>query len=410
MTHPTPYASPLRGRYLVHNRGWNAFLRAADRLLAALPRRETARPSGAPRRVLLAVGGHLGDAVIATSAVALLRQALPASEIGIVLGSWARPALEGHPSIRWIHSVDHWKSNRSAGSLSVKWRRYATSWRSALAEIRRVGYDAAIDMYMYYPNMAGLLWGAGIPVRVGWTSGGYGPLYTHPVDWSDREEHTAEQQARLVRVLVPELGDMPAPRYELPPVPRDAALRAETVLREAGLQPGRYVVVHTGPGSPLREWPAASWRQLAERLTADGHRLAFTGSGIEQACRIADITRDLPGCVDLCNRLDWQGFVHAITCADAVVAVETVATHVAAAVGTPCVAIWSGIGRMSHWRPRSEECTVLIGSVPCAPCFRSRGCEAMSCVRDVSVDAVAQALRSHLRRAARDLAASSVGW
>jgi ADP-heptose:LPS heptosyltransferase len=408
VTFPTPYASPLRGRFLVHNPTWSTFLRLADLLLAAVPRRGIAPSLGEPRRVLLALGGHLGDAVIATTAIALVRQALPAAEIGVVLGSWAKPALEGHPRLRWIHTVDHWKSNRSAASRPAKWLRYRASRAHALREIRAVGYDAAVDLYMYYPNMAGLLWRAGIPVRVGYTSGGYGPLYTHPVDWSDGEDHTAEQQARLLRVLLPALGDTLA-RYELPPVPEDARQRVEAVLREAGLQPSGYIVVHMGPGSRLREWPAAKWRQLAEWLTADGHRLAFTGSGDEQARRIAEVTRDVRGCVDLCNRLTWQEFVHVVACAELLVGVETVAAHVAAAVMTPCVAIWSGIGRLSHWRPRGGECTVLMSPVPCAPCFRSRGCSAMSCVRDVSVDAVLEAVHSHLRPAERDLEARWVG-
>jgi ADP-heptose:LPS heptosyltransferase len=366
-------------------------------LLAVVTRGEAAPLSAEPRRLLLAVGGHLGDAVMVTSAIALLRQALPTTEIGIVLGSWAKAALAGHPRLRWIHTVDHWKMNRSAASLPAKWLRYRASLRHALREIRAVGYDAAVDLYMYYPNVAGLLWRAGIPVRVGYTSGGYGPLYTHPVDWSDSEGHTAEQHARLLRVLLPTLGDTPVSRYELPPIAEKASRRAAAVLRDAGLQPGAYVVVHIGSGSPLREWPAAKWRLLAEQLTADGHRLAFTGSGDEQARRIADVTRDLRGCVDLCNQLDWPEFVRVVGCAELLVGVETVAAHVAAAVGTPCIAIWTGISRVSHWRPLGGECTLLMNPVPCAPCFRSRGCEAMSCVRDVSVDAVLEAVRSHLQ-------------
>jgi ADP-heptose:LPS heptosyltransferase len=208
-----------------------------------------------------------------------------------------------------------------------------------------------------------------------------------------------------LRVLLSGLRDTPASRYELPPVPESARGRADAVLRDAGLQPGAYVVVHMGSGSPLREWPAAKWRQLAGELTADGHWLAYTGSGDEQARRVAEVTRDLPRCVDLCNRLDWQEFVRVVARAQLLVGVETVAAHVAAACGTPSVAIWTGIGRLGHWRPLGGECTALISPVPCAPCFRSRGCEAMSCVRDVPVARVLEAVRSHLRRANADLEA-----
>jgi ADP-heptose:LPS heptosyltransferase len=397
VTFPSPLPSPLRGRYLVHNPGWNAFLGLADRLLAVGTSTESPPIPREPRRVLLAVGGHLGDAVIVTSAVALLRRGLPQAEIGIVLGSWARAAIDGHPGVRWIHTVDHWKGNRSPTSLAKKWMRYRATTRRALKEIRGVGYDVAVDLYMYYPNMATLLWRAGIPVRVGYTSGGYGPLYTHPVDWQDSEEHTAEQQAKMLRVLVPALADTPVGGYELAPVAATAERQAGTVLSANGLQRGEYVVVHIGSGSPLREWPASKWRELAKRLTAEGYRLAFTGSGDEQARAIAQVTQGLRGCADLCNRLRWPEFVSVVAGAALLVGVETVAAHVAAAVGTPSVALWTGIGRLSHWRPLAAQCTVLMSAVPCAPCFRSRGCSAMACVRDVTVDTVLDAVRARVQ-------------
>jgi lipopolysaccharide heptosyltransferase II len=349
VTFPSPYPSPLRGRYLVRNRLWNAHLRVADSVLSTVVR--SSRAAGRePRRVLLAVGGHLGDAVIATSAIALLRRALPAAEIGVVLGSWARVAVEGHSELRWIHTVDHWKINRSGASLAKRWLHDRRTRRQALREIRAVGYDAAVDLDIYYPNMAGLLWRAGIPVRIGYTSGGYGPLYTDPVDWSDGELHTTEQQALLLRRLAPALGDTAALSYHVPEVPFAARHRAESALRAAGVAAGDYLVVHMGSGSPLREWPREKWRDLAERLTADGHCLVFTGSGDPQRQAADDVIRGLRQCTNLCEHLGWHEFIHVVKCAKVVVCVETVASHVASAVGTPCVALWTGITRLSHWR------------------------------------------------------------
>src|SRR5437867_5632253 len=98
LTEPNPAASPLRGRYLVRNRAWNAWLRANDaalRLLMASTTRSGASRA-IPQRLLIAVGGHLGDAVIATSVFEPLRAALPMLDIGILTASWNRPVFEGH--------------------------------------------------------------------------------------------------------------------------------------------------------------------------------------------------------------------------------------------------------------------------------------------------------------------------
>jgi ADP-heptose:LPS heptosyltransferase len=391
-------ASPLRGRYLVKNLGRNAFLGVTDRLLAAVARSEVTPLPAEPRRVLLAVGGHLGDAVIATSAIALVKRAFPAAEIGIVLGSWARTAVEGHADLRWIHTVDHWKVNRSRTSIATRWIHDRRSRRRALREIRAVRYDVAVDLYMYYPNMAGLLWRAGIPVRIGYTSGGYGPLYTHPVDWSDGEQHTAEQQASLLRVLAPGLAAAAGLAYHIPEVPTAARDRAEDVLRDAEVALGQYLVLHMASGSPMREWPREKWRELAAQLAADGHHLVFTGTGDPQRQAADDVARGLPRCANLCGQLGWHEFIHVVKSAELVVCVETVASHIAAAVGTPCVALWTGVARLSHWRPFGAESVVLTNPVPCAPCYRGRGCATMSCVRDLTVDTVLEAVRSRARR------------
>jgi ADP-heptose:LPS heptosyltransferase len=390
--------SPLRGRYLVQRRTWNAFLHVADSLLDLMAQPPRELPVTEPRRILLATGGHLGDGVIATSAIALVRQAFPHAEIGLALGSWARAAVEGHPQLRWIHTVDHWKMNRSGASLARRLVQDRSSRERALREIRAVAYDAAVDLYMYYPNMAGLLWRAGIPVRIGYTSGGYGALYTHRVEWRDDDHHTAEQHRRLLTELAPSLASTSIAGYSLPPVPGAARARAEAIMRESGIEPGGYVVIHMGAGSPIREWPLESWRRLSHQLVADGHRVVLTGSGAVQERAIAEVANGQPGCVDLGGRLGWHEFVHVLGCARLVICVETVASHIAAAVGTPCLALWTGITRLSHWRPMGDHATVLTGAVPCAPCFRRRGCETMACVRGLTVDHVADSARALLRQ------------
>src|SRR4030095_3015555 len=145
----------------------------------AAVRQQSSNPSRTPSRVLLAVGGHIGDAVISTATLSLLKREHPDVDIGIVAASWAAPVFGGHPDVARLHLLDHWKFDRSSRPLASKVARHRRTLATALREIRSARYDAAVDLYAYYPNMAWLMWRAGIPVRVGYRSGGYGPLYTH---------------------------------------------------------------------------------------------------------------------------------------------------------------------------------------------------------------------------------------
>ena len=386
--------SPLRGRYLVRNRGWNAYLRACDAVLGAFVSRAVARPfDRAPERLLLAIGGQLGDAVIATAALAAVKRGLPRTKIGIVTGSWSVPVFDGNPDVRWVHTVDHWKLDRSGRSVGSKVIRHRQMAATAVREIRARQYDAAIDLYAYYPNMAWLLWRAGIPVRAGYRSGGYGPLYTHAFDWSNGDEHTAQQHVRLVRSLFGTEVPAEVARYALPPVMLDVAQRAEAVLRGLGVVPGAYALVHMGAGTTRKEWPRWKWREIVESLTQSGTNVLLTGTGGTQA-RAARELAVVPGCFDAVDRFTWSELVYAVSKARFVAAVDTVVGHVAAAVDVPCVSLMTGMSNPAHWRPLGSSCVAITHHVPCAPCYRSRGCATMDCIRGITTEQVLEGLQT----------------
>jgi len=81
-----------------------------------------------------------------------------------------------------------------------------------------------------------------------------------------------------------------------------------------------------------------------------------------------------------------------ISRARVVIAPETVAGHVAAAVGTPCVSLYTGMGNVDHWRPLSSDCSLLMHEMPCSPCYRRRGCDTMDCIRGITADEVISAV------------------
>src|ERR1043166_2531074 len=101
----------MRGRYLVENPLGAVYLSLFD-VAAKLFATSKARPA-AISRIVLGIGGHLGDAVLATAAFPMLRRALPHAEIGVVAASWTLPVFEGHPAVSRIHCMDHWRFNRS---------------------------------------------------------------------------------------------------------------------------------------------------------------------------------------------------------------------------------------------------------------------------------------------------------
>ncbi|MDB4877438.1 MAG: ADP-heptose:LPS heptosyltransferase [Gemmatimonadetes bacterium] len=379
--------SPLSGRYLVRNRGWNAALHVTDAVLSLVAQAKRAVATDAPARILVAVGGHLGDAVIATSALPVLARAYPNASIGMLLPSWSRVVVEGHPRLRWIHHADHWKTSRAGDGVAEKWAAYRSSALRAVDEISGVGYDLAIDLYAYYPNAAWLLWRAGVPIRIGYTSGGCGPLYTHALSWNPDTGHTAAQHARLIGALTETdvVGEL---AYDLPPIPERARLRAATLCRSD--RHSDYIVIHPGTGDPKKAWPAGQWNELISSLGAS-KTIVLTGAGKLEHDLAATLARGRSNVVNLVDQLDWPTFRAVLASASVAIGPDSVAMHAAAAEGTPAVAIMAAMSDPEYWRPLGRRVAALTRQVPCAPCFQKNGCETMACVRDVTVDDVLDA-------------------
>ena len=381
-------ASPLRNGYLVQDRALNAALRAYDAMLAAIHPREPAAPVPAPRRLLVCVGGHLGDAVLATTTLPVLRAAYPSARIGILAPSWSLPVFDDHPAVRWRHAFDHWKINRSS-SARARWIAYRRSARRARVEIGAVGYDTAVDLYPYFPNAARILSDCAIPIRIGYTSGGGAPLYTHALAWMDDGRHSAERHLALLRAFLPGIP-LESPSYDLPPVRPADEEGGRSLLRSLGIAERPYVVIHPGAGDARKRWPVSEWRALTRALRRHdpGLRIVFTGHGDADAA-VIEMIRDGDGTLrSACGSTTFGMLRHVLAHASLFIGVDSLAAHLAAAHGVPGIVIMAAMSDPAHWRPLGPNTRVLTNAVPCAPCFRSRGCARMSCVRGVTADSV----------------------
>ena len=333
-----------------------------------------------PRRILVANGAALGDVILATAVLPVLKSAFPNADLGMLVGSGSKPILADHPLLRWVHVVDHWKMDRSDRTGLAKFVRYRRTRATALQEVRSVGYDIAIDLYYFFPNSILFLWQSGIPVRVAYTSAGFGPLLTHPTKWRLSDCSVVDYHADLIRRLGVAERHFSNLSPNIPHTPGGSQYPGSGFAATE-----EYLVLHVGTGLAIKEWPVEKWRQVVERLASSGRRLIFTGTGAKEASTIELVIERMPNCINLCNALNWQSFVSVIAGAKGVLGVDSVAGHVAAAVGTPCVVIAPGTANRYHWRPRAENCAVVVRPVPCSPCYRQYGCDGMECVRMVTV-------------------------
>lgn len=392
---PGPFAEPLphvRDGYTIRSAPKRRVIAAMDRLLSLLPVRRRPAPTE-PQRILLANWAHLGDVTTTLGAVRLLRERFPAARIDMLVSSGGRSAATMSGLIDHFHVVDHWRLSRAPGSSWEKWKRYAAQSRAVVRAIAAIRYDIAIDFYFYFPAAHPLFYRAGIPVRVGFASTGFGPLLTHPVAWHDQDRPIADHYAALLAAAWP---DLPLPGGALRPrLPRSNV----PALPEAVAASGRYLVVHTGAGAAFKDWGIDRWHALLATLRETpefrDRAVVLTGAGAAETETAAKLHAAAPWTIDMAGRANWEAFVAIVAHADAVICPDTVTSHVAAELDKPVVSIFTGANNPHHWGPYADRARVLVQDVACAPCYRV-GCAAMACIRGVSVESVVAALRAVL--------------
>jgi ADP-heptose:LPS heptosyltransferase len=154
---------------------------------------------------------------------------------------------------------------------------------------------------------------------------------------------------------------------------------------------GRYVVVHPGASVPAREWPEEHHARLVQLLHEAGVPVVVTGSPGERAltARVAgDVGLDLGG------KTSPEVLAAVLARAEAVVVGNTGPAHLAAAVRTPIVSLFSPVVPAIRWAPYGPEVVVLGDqSTPCR-LTRARECPVPGhpCLASVSPEFVLRTL------------------
>lgn len=317
-----------------------------------------------PRTILVVQLDHLGDAILSTGLLRALRMRYPGAWIEILTGPWNQGLFEACPHVQHVH-VTH--VNRFARGKRTGWIPALLWWGWRL---RRRGFDLAIDVRGEFPN-ALLLWLIGAPRRVGWSSGGGDFLLTDAADYVAGRPEAESRQA-----LLDLLGIAPPPRQAawIPTFDPGVAARywIDHELSRLGESGRPLIVVHVGAGMTAKRWPIEHWRELIGRLVVEHHaRVVLVGCGddVMLARRIIG-PRAWPGVHDWTGLFSVVRLAALLERATVVIGADSGPAHLAAAVGAPVVALFSGTNDSMQWRPYGPRVTVVRQPVSCAPCHR----------------------------------------
>lgn len=372
------------------------------------------RPVAAPRRILLLRLERIGDLLMTLDAIAAVRALAPTAEIDLVVGSWNAPLARLIAAVNRVETLDaSWLARDGAGVSVVELMRRALAWR-------RRRYDLAINFEGDVRSNL-LLALSGAARRVGFDMAGGGPALTERVGHRPRE-HTSANVMRLVghafekgkKGSDPFFDDLALRKGGLTPflpspflpVPEQARRDATRLL--AGRADRRPLIgVHSAGGREVKQWAPERLAEVATRLARErGATIVLTGDASDRALvdRVKALLDPAPGgidAIDVAGNLDLVALAALLERLDLFITADTGPMHLAAAVGTPIVAIF-GPSDPARYGPLTARSRNVRVDLPCSPCNRVRTpperCvgHVPDCLLGVSVEQVLAAARELL--------------
>jgi heptosyltransferase-3 len=316
------------------------------------------------RRALVIKLRHHGDVLLSSPVLSVLKRAAPQVRIDALVYADTAAMLRGHPDLDQLHLLPR-------GGQGSWQERLGSEWR-LLRAMRERGYDLIVHL-TDHPRGALLSrllrprWSVAFERETGqwWWRRAFTHIARQP---RGTPRATVERHLDLLR----RIGIHPAPEERAPTlaVSDAAAERVRDKLRQAGWQGERYALVHPGSRWMFKVWTAAGNAHAIDHLARRGLTVVLTAAPDARESQLADaiLQQAASRCIDLRGQLTLEELAAAIQGATVFFGVDSVPMHMAAALGTPGVALFGPSGDV-EWRPWSERFQVVASRVhPCRPC------------------------------------------
>ena len=377
----------------------------ADALLtgcAAVARRFSFRRARqVPREILLLRLERIGDLLMTLGAIEAVRARAPGANIHLVVGSWNLSLARLVPGVDSCEPLDvPWLARQDAGASTGLLLRRAWAWRAR-------GFDLALN---FEPDIRSnlLLALGGAPRRVGFSSGGGGALLTDALTYAP-SAHTAANALRVVDAALPPAAGATESKAPHPRLPVPGAARQGPAASSA--TPTRIACSWDSmraAGGRIKQWHPERFAEVATRLARDlDATIVLTGTA-EDRPLVDRITSLLPPDVtkiDVAGSMELPVFAGLLERLNLLVTCDTGPMHLAAAVGTPVVALF-GPSDPGRYGPLTDRASIVTADLWCRPCNRVRRPPARcmgrvpDCLSGIDVETVCRAAAALLNGAA----------
>lgn len=254
-------------------------------------------------------------------------------------------------------------------------------------------FDAALifTSFSQTPHVPGYVcYLAGIPLRAGESKEFGGGILTTELRNAPDELHQVERNLRLVE----HLGFIAKDRQLKIDIHDEARAAVSKLLDDAGLDLGYpFIIIHPGASAQARRYPVDRFGTLARLLTRRGWPVLITGVERETAL-IEEILEHAPQAHSIIGT-SLTEYSALIEQAALVICNDSLPMHLADAMKTPEIVLFSGTDYEEQWRPRTTSSRLLRRETACHPCYLFECPIQLACL-DISPEEVLEEVETML--------------
>ncbi len=321
-----------------------------------------------PFRILIRSSNWLGDAVMSVPAVRAIKKGRPDTHVSVLAPKKIAPMW------KLISEVDE------VLSLPNK---------SLFAAMRLVNRQSRFDAAVLFPNsLRSALEVLFVSRKVGYRGHARAWLLNQIVREPRRPGPLAHHAIRFLRIADDCGADVdPAAKIELTKTLQTSDLKHRTSL---GLCPGAEY-------GPAKRWLPDRFAEVAETIS-NGSKRKWILLGTKNDVAIGEIIAAKLGdkCVNRIGETSLDELISELRCCRALLTNDTGTMHLAALLGVPVVAIF-GSTEPQLTGPLGEGHVVVRHHVECSPCFLRECPIDFRCMKELTIQEVADAMMSILR-------------
>jgi ADP-heptose:LPS heptosyltransferase len=318
--------------------------------------------------------GGIGDVLMTTALLEMLKETFPSSHVTYIVGSAAAKALKNNPRVDALKVIDE----------NIFFKKQKMEFWKLTEWVKKQRFDMSLTLDKHV-IFATLVYFAKVKLRVGFVRDKLSKHLLHKKVEYDGTLHELQYYSKIAEAASCYAYRTTPVIYKGKGDEADAThyFDKHNIKISIGLAVGGCS--NPGQDAPMKKWPTTRYAELAKKISANGrHVLIFGGPGDIGEAKYFEFNKRVHNLIGL----DVQRTAAYVDNCDFFISHDTASLHIASATNTHIVALF-GPTPNQRFAPSGS---VIIQSKACRPCYNAKGefkkCNDYKCMRGISVEEV----------------------